>query len=524
MDSSVKFVPLLIGLLLAVIMVGAVFVPVVQSSTTQTITTTTENEGAEWLKLGYNEGEDYSFTVGFDGEDNFSVGTQTGEYENLICYADNERTLFVSGDYWYLLTTGETPSVYQFTDTASVTNASGTLTILDGSETVYTGASPTWAYVPDANGVYGFFTEGGLNLEEGKPTVAVGSYAGVFAYNDTVVAPNGYGDLGLTMSGNYADEEVIWAVVPSELDTLSALPTDTLEPAVLDLEPISIQPIDLGGSGSVSLMSVSPSGDYVDGDYTFGSSSQWGWCVYTYTGTDATEINIPTSANINGTIRAIPNIGNFGYQVLTDSALSDSGATLIINNGTTRIQQSAFWNVSKFVGDLIIPDSVVAIGNTAFSNCSGFDGILKLPDNAGVNFAPQMFSGCSGFKGTLVIPKNLTYFGAGAFNNCSGFDSLIYLTSRLPEESSITPALNMAGVKEVLNLGGAELTTTTAGLNADSVQDHVTALGYIAPTSIHETEVVPIDSPVAGLMQMLPLIAGVGALLLAVATMIYTRF
>ena len=87
-----------------------------------------------------------------------------------------------------------------------------------------------------------------------------------------------------------------------------------------------------------------------------------------------------------------------------------------------------------------------------------------------------------------------------------------------------TQAFKMSGVKEILDLGGAGLTTTTAGLNAESVQDHVSALGYIAPTSIHESEVVPIDSPVAGIMQLLPLIAGIGALFLAVGTMIYTRF
>ena len=52
--DTVKFVPMLVGLLITVVMVGAVFVPVVASSTTQTITTVIENDGAGWLKLGYN--------------------------------------------------------------------------------------------------------------------------------------------------------------------------------------------------------------------------------------------------------------------------------------------------------------------------------------------------------------------------------------------------------------------------------------------------------------------------------------
>lgn len=578
--DSVKFVPLLVGLLLAVIMVGAVFVPVVQSSTTQTITTTIENEGSEWLKLGYNEGGDYSFTVGFDGEDNFSVGTQTGEYENLICYADNQRTLFVSGDYWYLLTNGESPSVYQFTDNASVTNASGTLTILDGSETVYTGASPTWAYVPDANGVYGFFTEGGLNLEEGKPKVAVGSYAGVFAYNDTVVSPNGYGDLGLTMSGDYADGEVIWIVAPSELDTLSALPTDTLEPAVIDLDPISIQPIDLGGSDSVGLMAISP-GSYTDGDWTFNISGT-NATIISYTGNNATNLVVPNTVSNNGNTYQVTRVGS-GNPIVENTQLSPNGCTLTLPTNTIYLGNYAFKDCANLTGtvdlsnvnlpsnggysifentgitevilkpgvtyeslafkntkitNLVIPagctfstscfancTELVSIefpsswsttGNGQFAGCTNLK-TLKYEGKTSIPYS--MFKDCSALDG-LVVNSDITSIGDIAFQNCTSMSYLVVAGSPSIGSSSF----DNTGIIEVLNLGETEITTTSYGLNADSVQDHVTALGYIAPTSISETEIVPIDSPVAGLMQMLPLIAGVGALLLAVGTMIYTRF
>lgn len=489
--DNVKLVPLLVGLLIAVVLVGAVFVPVVQSSTTRTVTTEIENEGAEWLKLGYNQGTDYSFTVGFDGEDNFTVGTQTGEYENLICYADNERTLFVSGDNWYLLTNGETPTAYKFTDNASVTNASGTLTILDGSETVYTGASPTWAYVPDANGVYGFFTEGGLNLEEDKPKVAVGSFAGVFAYNDTVVAPNGYGDLGLAMSGDYADGEVIWEI-PSELDSLSVLPTDTLEPAVLDLEPISLEPIDLGGSGSVGLMAVTP-GDYTDDTtnlWTFGIGAGNKAYIVSYLGSGADELVIPTQVTANGNTYPVYAISV--NRVILENTQINPGCKLVIPEGITIIYENAFQNITNLGSPLVLPDSLTTIKRSAFYN------VL--------------------FDGSLVIPENVNEIGRNAFNG-TNLDSIIILGKVTTSEyNSFTNSANVP----VLNLSGDAL--PGMGLSSAKTQTYVDALGYIAPTSISESEVVPIDSPVAGLMQMLPLIAGIGALFLAVGTMIYTRF
>lgn len=485
--DTVKFVPMLVGLLITVVMVGAVFVPVVASSTTQTITTEIENDGAEWLKLGYKEGEDYSFNVGFDESDNFNVGTQTGTYEDMICYADSERTLFISGDNWYLLTNGETPSVHKFTDTATVSNASGTLTILDGSDTVYIGASPTWAYVPDANGVYGFFTEGGLNLEEGKPKVAIGSYAGVFAYNDTVVGPDGYGNLGLTMSGDYAENEVIWSVAPSEPDSLNLVPTDSLDSSSLDLDPAIIQPIDLGGSGSVGLMSADPT-----------TGTQVGDLYYTFVGEKARIVGYSSSADWS-IVNTLPDTVTYnGSTYSVTSILSNAF------NGCTALALTS------------LPDTITNIADSAFKNCTHVS-LNSLPPNL-TYIGIQAFSGCTDMKG-IVIPAGVTFIGNNAFSYCTNVENLIIIGSPTINNSSFD-SLH----PNVLDLSTLEITTTTGGMRANNVQDYVNALGYIAPTSIHETEVIPIDSPTAKLMSILPLIAGVGALLLAVSMMIYTRW
>lgn len=208
----------IVTILLSVIVVAVVMSPIITEVTQTTTTTDIDNDGVGWLRLGYEEGEDFDFDVGSNGS-TLTIGDQSGTYSDMICYADADRTLFVSGDYWYLLTNGDSPSVYRFTDTASVSNTSGTITINDGTNLVYSGTSPSWAYVPDANGVYGFFTEGGLNLEEGLPQVAVGTFAQVFAYNENVVTPEGAGDLDFVMDGNYADEDVVWIVATEETDT-----------------------------------------------------------------------------------------------------------------------------------------------------------------------------------------------------------------------------------------------------------------------------------------------------------------
>ena len=207
----------IVTILFSVIVVAVVMIPIITEVTQTTTTTNIENDGAGWLRLGYEEGGDFDFDVSSDGS-TLTVGDQSGTYSDMICYADADRTIFVSGENICMLTNGETPAIHKFTDTASVSNTSGTLTINDGSNIVYSGISPSWAYVPDANGDYGFFTEGGLNLEEGLPQVAVGSFAQIFAYNESVVTPEGAGNLDFVMDGNYADDDVVWAVATEETD------------------------------------------------------------------------------------------------------------------------------------------------------------------------------------------------------------------------------------------------------------------------------------------------------------------
>jgi hypothetical protein len=411
---------------MAVVIIATVMIPIITATTQTTTTTEIDNEGAGWLKLGYSSGNDFDFEITNDNS-NIIIGDQTGTMGDNIFYADSKNVIFADFDKnaIFLLDT-ESSSIHKFSNTVSVENTEGTLNIFDGTETVVSSESPTWAYIPDTNGVYGFFADGGLNLEEGKPTVAVGSYAGVFTYNDTVVAPEN-ANLGLTMSGDYAEGEVIWE---------HTAPADTQN------EPNMVR-------------SLNPSGSKTDdsGLWTFQVFSN-GSRLYTYLGQDSTNITVPSQVVSNGVTYTINMFGNATTRgnVLTNDNLSADGCTLKLEEGIQYINGSV---------------------------CSG----------------------ATNLKGTLVLPESLLgFYGTGAFTSC-GFDSLIVKGNT---EFTGATYFSSTSIKEVLNLGTTEITTTSYGLNADSVQDHISALGYIAPVEIRETIIVEDTSLSATLLKLLP--------------------
>ena len=83
------------------------------------------------------------------------------------------------------------------------------------------------------------------------------------------------------------------------------------------------------------------------------------------------------------------------------------------------------------------------------------------------------------------------------------------------------------GIKEVLNLGDTAITTTSYGLNADSVQDYVSALGYVAPTHIQEgssdSSGYNMDSVSMAVLKIVPIILMVCILLVLVMPMIQSK-
>lgn len=214
---NTSFYTAIVTILVAIVIIAMVLTPMITATTQKSTQTSIDNDGSGWLKLGYAEGTDFDFTITDDGS-NVTVGEQTGSLGDMIYYADENRVIFSDSDGTYLFTNGDAPTVYRFNGNTSVTNSNGTMTIYDGSAVIATVSSPAWAYYPDSQGVYGFFTNGNLNLLDGEPQVAVGAFAQIFAYNDGFVTPEGAGNLDVVMDGNYADEDVVWVVTLEETD------------------------------------------------------------------------------------------------------------------------------------------------------------------------------------------------------------------------------------------------------------------------------------------------------------------
>ena len=457
------------------------------TATTQTVTTTEiDNEGEGWLKLGYNQGTDYSFTV--DSETvivdeietkNLNVGDQTGVYGDMICYADPQRTLFVSGDSWYLFTAGTTSSVHKFTDTASVSNASGILTINDGSTVIYSGASPTWAYVPDTDGDYGFFTNGGLNLEDGKPKVAVGDYAGIMIYNGNYVLPVGTTGLYVTMNGDYAEGNVTWTVT-------EPIESDESEPTIVT---------------DSSSSSITPLFGFVDPDY----GTRIGDLYYTFSGTNATVIGYSSSIDW-GTFNTIPDTvvnGSNTYTVTsirketfencTDLALTSlpSGLTSIGENtfrgctnlaltslpdGMTSLGRYSFYNCTS-LALTSLPDGLTSIGDNAFRNCTNL-ALTSLPSGL-TSLSPNTFNGCTNLALTS-LPSGLTSIEQGVFSGCTNL-ALTSLPSGLTSIGSSTfykcTSLALTSLPSGLTSLSPNTFSGCTNLALTSLPDGITSIG-----------------------------------------------
>ena len=424
-----KVVAVLVALLLVVVLVYPV-INTVGNGGSDTTTITSINEGAEWLKLGYAEGTDFEFEITDDGAD-VTVGEQTGSLGDMIYYADEGRVIFSRGTATYLMTTGNDSAVYTFSDSVRVTNANGTLTIYDGSSVIDTVSSPAWAYYPDSQGGYGFFTNGNLNLLENEPKVAVGSYAGVFAYNDVILTPNGI-ELGLVKEGDYADGEVVW-----EVPTEDSLPTDS-------------QP-NIAIWSSVPVMnSANPT-----------NSTRIGDLYYRFSGSNASLVGYSSSINWS-TFTTIPDTVTYGGTTYTVNAIGVNAFKDCTNLALTSL-----------------PSGLTSIKNYAFQGCTNL-ALTSLPSGV-KSIGSGAFSGCTSLALTS-LPSGVTSINSYTFRGCTNLETMIIIGSpRISDDAFLD-----TNIKEVLNLGDTAITTTSYGLNADSVQDYVGALGYVAPTHIQE--------------------------------------
>jgi len=364
-------IEMVVAVVLAILLVGAVIVPIITTSTTHTHTDTIENHGAGWLKLDYNEGNNFNFEI-TTNDDTITVGLQSGPMGDNIFYADGKNVILADGDLsgLYLIDT-QTNNIHRFSDTVSVRNSGGTLDIADGSETVVSISSPAWAYLPAANGGYRFFNDGNLTLEDGMPTVAVGSMGGIFAYNDDIVAP-GNVEVELYMHGNYSEGDVTWETTPEPLGSMN-----------------SAAPSSLNGGGS-SQVPVLGAADPTTG-------TQIGDLYYTFSGTNASIVGYSSAADWSN-IHTVP------------STVENNGTTYNV----TRINYDAFKDCTSLV-TLTLPNTITYLGNNAFQGCTN---LTHIDMNGVTSIQSNCFYNCSSLE-ISTVPASVTTIGSGAFASCT---------------------------------------------------------------------------------------------------------
>ena len=554
--------------------------------TTTTQTTSITNEGAAAIKLSkMTTGFSLDMTVENDGSDlTITNGTDTitAALDPMFILSTDSAAIYVNDDYDVIAvwTSGGTTQQYTLTGDFSVEITENYLVIDDGSDHNLPLPSE-YMFVPSSTGIYGSFTAGDLNKIPGDPVIAAGYYAGVAAYN----ANNTLGDAltEVVVSDDETITSVSWEIPSADPDQFNPDQID-FDPGQIQIQPIDIDPIDINpiDPGDNIIMSV-PTPTYTDGDWGYELNGIQARLV-SYSGTGGGDIIIPATVggysvtqlgkggssdnifdtSITCTSLTIPegvtsilngafrNCSGLGGTLTLPSTLTSIGTyafrgctgftgALVLPNSLTNIDNYAFRGCTGFTS-LVLPNSITTIKDAVFDGCTGLTGTLVLPNslttinqlafngcthiteiqwpNSLTTIGLSAFNGCTGLTGTLVLPVTLTSIGDTVFSNCSNIDGLIVYTDATPSTNTFS---NTPNIKDVLNFSNNDTWTSSSyGLNAESVQDHIDALIYLAPDNYTETEVIKTPNDYATLYNVIPLIV-LGSLLLAAAGIMLLR-
>ena len=453
-----KYIAGIAAILVAVILVGSVLAPVIDSVSggawDETVTTTyNEDPDLQFDKQTSDFALNMSVTIGDDVVITNGEDTVTATYGAMFLLAADNSAIFISVADDLIFTWSDNDGKHSLTLAGDFTAviADGKLTINDG--TAHDAPLPaSYLYVPSSTGGYGSFASGELAKRAADPVIAAGSFAGAVAYNSSVTL---VGD-AMVMDADATDTlvtSVEWIKAPAA------------EPAVIDFDPstITIQPLDPAviddPEPDAGIMAV-PTPTYTDGD--------WGYDLITSGDNIGKAMIVSYSGSNGGPITVPATVG--GYDV----AVFGKGGTY----------NTVFDNTTISATDLIIPEGIVRINNSALYYCTGFTGMLSLPSSL-TDIRNNAFEKCTGFTGPLVIPSAVTNIGKYSFSECSGITSLVIMV----EEGTTINDLafkTTTNLKEILDIGSLEVTTTSYGLNADVVQDYIGADVYIAPATITE--------------------------------------
>ena len=424
-----KYAAGIVTIVVTIMLVGSVLVPIIDvsgGSWDETITTTyNEDPDLQFDKQTSNFALDMSVTIGDEITIINATDTVTAPYGSMFLLAADNSAVFINASDDLIFTWSDDSGKHSLTLQGDFTAAiaDGKLTINDG--TVHDAPLPAaYLYVPSSTGQYGSFASGELNKRASDPVIAAGSFAGAVAYNSSVTL------VGDAMVIDVDGTDTL-------INSVEWVPAPAADPAVVTFDPstITIQPLDPSVLDDPAVLMTVPTPTYTDGD--------WGYDLIT-SGYDTTVAKIVSYSGAGGGAITIPaTVG--GYDV-KEVGIGESGSTV--------------FDTSISATDLVISDGIVKINYSTFNNCRGF-------------------------TGSLIIPDSVTSIGSNAFNNCSGLTSLI-LSMEQGTTIGSTSFRNTTNLKEVLNLGTLELTTTSYELNADVIQDYIGADCYIAPATIIE--------------------------------------
>lgn len=414
------------SLVICVIIVMGVMTPIVSDWTTGE---RMENEGAGWLRMSYESSPSYqSIAADLSGDgvaiynDRGTNGTETlSGTEDTIIYADDNLALWYENDTLFLLgqIDGE-PVFVQRNDAISLIRESDGIRVSAAETPDIRFPFPTYAYEPNSDGKYAFFTNGTpVEMESGRPNAIVGGgFVGVYAYNDIYR----YNGLGLYMHAVYDDDgqlyDAYWDKTTPIVESQSLNP-DTLDPSAINLDPMNIDLDPITLTPSAQLMAV-PTPTYTDGDWGYDLTTVGGVqkaVIVSYSGAGGDVITVP--ATVGG--YTVHTVGKGTNNQVFNSSLSATG--LVFSEGISVINKEAVYNCKYITGSLVIPSTVTSIGSNSFYNCIGFTELVL--SEGLVTIEQRAFNGCTGFTGSLVIPSTVTSIGANAFSSNSGWNGAL---------------------------------------------------------------------------------------------------
>ena len=388
-------------LIVGVVVIAAVLAPMLNDLTRETIVENyNDPDDASWIRMNYGtENIDTEYSV---AGDTLTIGDQSGAAQEMILYAD-EKVCVMYSDGFTIVNGYSDPATVTKAETVHITNADGTLTISDGTDIIIQTSSPAWAYYPDKEGTYGYFSADvdGVKVKDDNQAM-IGNFAGVYTYNNIVIGPDNLGDLGMSIDMDIQDgviQTITWAkgVADADSDSDDALTTT-----------------QISGGSSVPNMGATygpdPSTGTRIGDlyYTFEGSNAT--CIgYASTINWTTFTSIPDTVVDNGTTYAVTSIGIYAFSSCTNLALTS------LPSGLTSIGSSAFGGCTN-LALTSLPSGVTSIGSSAFQDCTRL-ALTSLPSGL-TNLDIGVFRGCTNLALTS-LPNGVTSIGTAAFRGCT---------------------------------------------------------------------------------------------------------